>query len=78
VEKRDLEVHVSFGFICRGPLVDYAAIRDFIRSLPKTRLIYHTGSTRKLRIIREREEGEDERKREETGGQSPKGTGGSR
>jgi len=62
LEKRDLEVFVSFGFICHGPLADYVAVRDFIRSLPKTRLVYHTGSTRKLRIVREgKHEREEER-----------------
>jgi len=64
IEKRDLEVYVSFGFICHGPLADYAAIRDFIRTFSKTKLVYHTGSTRRLFIVKEKmEEGEDEQEK---------------
>jgi hypothetical protein len=73
LEKRDLEVRVSYGFIARGPLEDYAAVRDFIRSLPRSRLIYHTGSTRRLFMAKEstgieKEEGEtkiEQRRKEE-------------
>jgi len=59
MEKGDLEIHVSYGFICHGPIRDYAAIRDFIRTFSQTKLVYHTGSTRKLFIVKE---GENERK----------------
>jgi len=74
LERRDLDLHISFGFICHGPFADYAAVRDFIRSMPKTRLIYHTGSTRQLMIVREGYERKGEEKREklhrEVGGRS--------
>jgi len=66
LERRDLDLYISFGFICHGPFADYAAVREFIRKLPRTRLIYHTGSTRQLMIVREgyerkRENGEEKR-----------------
>ena len=59
VEKRDLDVFISFGFILNGPLEDFVQARKMLSTLPRSRIIYNTGSSRRLFIVKERvEEGE--------------------
>jgi hypothetical protein len=53
LEKGDLDIYVSMGFIVQGPLADFFSIRDYIRGLAKSRLIYLTASSRKLMIKKE-------------------------
>jgi len=62
--ERDLEalrLEVSFGVVCRGPLCDYAKLKDFVRNeLRDTRLIYSLPSTRPLYLVKEVKENERE------------------
>jgi len=63
--RRRIWISISpYGFICHGPFRDFIAARDFIRTFSRTKLVYHTGSTRELFILKEkREEGEIEREK---------------
>lgn len=61
VRKRDLDVFISFGFILNGPLEDFVEARRRLNTLPRSRLTYNTGSSRRLFIVKEKkEEGEVE------------------
>jgi len=61
VKKRDLDIFISFGFILNGPLEDFVQARNLLRTLPRSRIIYHTGSSRRLFIVKEKKPEEEEK-----------------
>lgn len=59
VEKADLSLQVSYGFILHGSLADFIKARGMLEKLEDSRLIYNTADTRRLFIVRDKSRGAD-------------------
>jgi hypothetical protein len=53
VEKEDLDVQLSFGYVLYGKFADFIKIREYIRlNFPNVKSIYHTISGEHLYLMK--------------------------
>jgi hypothetical protein len=73
LEDGDERIFLSWAFVCYGPITEFLKAREFLRALPNVKLIYNIASTKKLFVVKEREEGVGDGKK--AGGKAEGGSG---
>ncbi len=47
------ETIVSYALVCRGPLKDFGAVKEYVKKWTSSQVVYQTTSVGHLKIIRE-------------------------